>query len=115
MGVQVDQSRYHDMAGDIPGLPATNKLGSEFRHFTVGECDIQPGVQALCGVNDPAALQYEIEHAHSLSPTLPQRLVWQKTAEGQAICQTTCSATPASPQRSGKGLQDRRHWRNRRL
>jgi hypothetical protein len=66
VGVQVDQSRRNDGAGDVAhvGIGIALQSGADARHLALRERDVGHRVELLRRIDDPAAAQNEvIRHA----------------------------------------------------
>ena len=74
MGVEIDEPRGDHETADIADLrsPVRQSL-SDFRHFAVGEPDIEHGVERLRGIDEPTAGENEIEGGHAVGSFSPRR------------------------------------------
>jgi hypothetical protein len=63
MGMQIYQSRRHEMTGNI-AFRAALQAFAHHRNMAVGKGHIGDTINALRRVNDPAATQNEIMHRH---------------------------------------------------
>ena len=98
MGVQVDQPRRDDEAGDVALCRAGAEAGAERGHLAVGESHVEHRVDALGGIHHPPAAQHQIEHASF--PFLPSSTGWS----GDAAISATPSRKPP-----GRAMMGRHH------